>query len=261
MKKLVIASLLAALCATASADNIQPQQIREGQLDLIYPVVTVVNPEAQGKINTDILNRVNQIKGQYQSGDLIRAFMDYATVYEDDNALEMRLDLRTLHGKRGSHSHYWSEGMTYDKHTGDLVMQREHFLNDDHELDFVYPQVFLANPEAEAAINKDIDRRMARLKRQYENRELYRAYMYYELTGLTPDTITMVIYTRTLRNNGHERGEFENWDTEITYDRKTGAILSEDKSAIYNDERRRLDERVNRPARPRNYGGTTNRIS
>lgn len=122
MRKILLTLFLTLLCATASAaTTIELGHIRQGELDLVYPLVYVDDQHARERINRDIARRVYSLKARYDSGELIRASMDYAFTYQDDDAISFRLSYRTLHDPRAAHGHYWDEGAVYDKHTGELI--------------------------------------------------------------------------------------------------------------------------------------------
>ena len=94
---------------------------------LKYPVVTVEgNPAAQAAINADLMERVDHVRADFQSGQYYTAGGWYEVNYEDDSLLSITMALYGYpHGANGNH--VWNYAVVYDKNTGNRI-PLEHFV-------------------------------------------------------------------------------------------------------------------------------------
>lgn len=119
MKKVLsIAAMLLMFSATALAaiENVQESY----NLKLNFPVVTLVDQDAQEEINTYIGKKIKDYKKDFSAHNYAEASVDYAVKYEDDNYLSLTFTYWWYY-PRAAHGMYDTTGVVFDKHTGKAV--------------------------------------------------------------------------------------------------------------------------------------------
>lgn len=86
--------------------------------EVTYPIVSIEdNASAQETINADLDSYLEQLRGEFQSGQYYKCTERYTVHYEDNDVLSISIyQLRLPYGANGNHSN--SFDLVYDKHSG-----------------------------------------------------------------------------------------------------------------------------------------------
>lgn len=126
-KKLCIPLALAALLGYSAV--VQPpiteahvvgMNQTDGNMKLEYPLVYVTNQAAQERMNTVIAKYVVAMRNLYYNEQMRDVVMTYKVTYEDEDVVSIIINSGWYSGQ-GAHGYNQSQGLVFNKHTGDLI--------------------------------------------------------------------------------------------------------------------------------------------
>lgn len=136
-KRILISSgLLACLSCpqfTSDAYTVLMHQT-DVNMNLTYPLVYLYNEAAQTKVNTEIAIYVDKMRDLYYKEKMYTVNLNYETTYEDDDYISLIITSGWYNGQ-SAHGYYTSQGLVFDKHTGNLIPATNYVhLKDDEQL-------------------------------------------------------------------------------------------------------------------------------
>lgn len=97
-----------------------PMQQTDTNLKLTYPLVYLESQTAQNKINTTIATYVDKMRDLYYNQKMYMVNQSFETTYEDDDLLSLIITSGWYNGQ-SAHGYYTSQGLVFNKHTGELI--------------------------------------------------------------------------------------------------------------------------------------------